>query len=283
MRKALNTYEDRTNTPISGYTIDKQADVDAATAELEDLNARVPLMRGDTSAWSSTLNKIKNLSPTRYSNAAKLIAEADAVVAKADYAALNLDIMHQAEIDAAAAELQAILAKATEIPSDFTSLDAILEIANTYVQENYYTEEEMPGAGEAWNNFVKQRDAAIAFNKEGNNTFADHQSNINDAAVALIRTMEALVPYERLTETEEEFIVPTKNFFTEIMNFFGMINGLLVALAGLLPLVIIGELVLYDVFVMIGDEDLLAFVEKIGIKPPEEELPEDPAPEAPVA
>ena len=81
---------------------------------------------------------------------------------------------------------------------------------------------------------------------------------------------------------EEEFINPTKDFFTEIMNFFGMINGLLVALAGILPLVIIGELVLYDVFVMIGDEDLLAFVEKIGIKPPEEEpAPEDtPTPEA---
>jgi hypothetical protein len=78
---------------------------------------------------------------------------------------------------------------------------------------------------------------------------------------------------------EEDFINPTKDFFTKIMDFFGMVSGLLVALAGLLPLVIVGELVLYDVFVMIGDEDLLAFVEKIGIKPPEEE-PVEPAPEA---
>ncbi len=282
MRKALNTYEDRTNTPISGYTIDKQADVDAATAVLEDLNARVPLMRADTSAWSKTLSNIKNLSPLRYSNAAKLIAEAEAVAAEADYAALNLDIMHQAEIDAAAAKLQAIFAKAEIIPSDFTSLDAVLEIANTYVKDNYYTEEEMPGAQAAWDNFVAQRDAAIAFNKEDNNTFADHQSNVNDAAIALIRTMEALAPFERLTQTEEEFINPTKDFFTEIMNFFGMINGLLVALAGLLPLLFIpaekGGIVLYDVFVLIGDENLLAFVEKLGIKPaPEEPAPEEPA------
>lgn len=278
MRKSLNTYEDRTSTPISGYTIDKQAEVDEATAVLEDLNSRVPLMRADTSAWSATLNSIKNLSPVRYANAAKLIAEANAVVAENDYAALNLDIMHQAEVDASTDKLRAIFAKAEVIPADFTSLDAVIEIANTYVAENYYTEEEMPGAQKAWDDFVAQRDAAIALSRESNTTFADHQKNINDAAVALVKTMEALAPFERLTEMEEEFINPTKDFFTEIMNFFGMINGLLVALAGLLPLVIIGELVLYDVFVMIGDEDLLAFVEKIGIKPaPEEPAPEEPA------
>ncbi len=278
MRKALNTYEDRTDTPVSGYTIDKQAEVDAATAVLEDFNTRVPLKRTDTSAWSKTLTNIKNLSPVRYANAAKLIAEAEAVVAEADYVALNLEITRQAEVDASTEKLRAIYAKAEVILADFTSLDAVIEIANTYVKENYYTEEEMPGAQEAWDNFVNQRDAAIALSREENNTFADHQGNINDAAVALVRTMEALAPFERLTEMEEEFINPTKDFFTEIMNFFGMINGLLVALAGLLPLVIIGELVLYDVFVMIGDEDLLAFVEKIGIKPaPEEPAPEEPA------
>lgn len=273
MRKALITYEDRTETPVSGYTIDKQAEVDAATAVLEDFNARVPLMRTDTSAWSKTLTDIKNLSPLRYANATKLIAEADAVVAENNYAVLNLDIMHQAEVDASTEQLRAIFAKAEIIPADFTSLDAVLEIANTYVQEDFYTEEEMAGAGEAWNAFVAQRDAAIALSRESNSIFADHQKNINDATVALVRTMETLTPFERLTKMEEEFINPTKDFFTEIMDFFGMINGLLVALAGLLPLVIIGELVLYDVFVMIGDEDLLAFVEKIGIKP----APEEPA------
>ena len=90
--------------------------------------------------------------------------------------------------------------------------------------------------------------------------------------------MEALDKYERYTKMEEDFINPTKAFFTKISDFFGLVNGLFTTLAGLLPLVIIGELVLYDVFVMIGDEDLLAFVEKIGIKPPaEESAPEEPA------
>jgi|GEM_PF-5243703 len=283
MYDMLKTYEDGKNiTPISTLTIDKQDEVDAATAALEDIIARVPLMRADTYAWSKALNDIKNLSPSRYANAESLIAEANALAAEKDYVALNLDITHQAEIDEAAAKLQAILAKAEVIPSDFTVLDAVLEIANTYVAEDYYTEEEMEGAGKAWDAFVAQREAANALDRELNVTFADHQKNINDAAVALAKTMEALAPFERLTEMEEEFINPTKDFFTEIMNFFGMINGLLVALAGILPLVIIGELVLYDVFVMIGDEDLLAFVEKIGIKPPEEEpAPEDtPTPEA---
>lgn len=277
--KMINTYEDRTNTPISGYTIDKQAEVDAATAAIEDIIARVPLMRASTAAWSKALNDIKNLSPSRYSNAAELIAEANALAAENNYIALNLDITHQDEIDAATAELKAIYAKAEVISSDFSALDAAIEKANTYLAENYYTEEEMVGAGAAWEDFVKQLEAAKSLDRTLFTTYADHQGTIDNYTVALVKSMETLVPFERLTDMEEDFINPTKDFFTKIMDFFGMVSGLLVALAGLLPLVIVGELVLYDVFVMIGDEDLLAFVEKIGIKPPEEE-PVEPAPEA---
>lgn len=279
IKKLLNNYEDRTNTPISGYTIDKQADVDAATAEIEDIIARVPLMRASTAAWSKALNDIKNLSPSRYSNAAELIAEANALAAENNYIALNLDITHQDEIDAATAELKAIYAKAEVISSDFSALDAAIEKANTYLAESFYTEEEMVGAGAAWEDFVKQLEAAKSLDRTLFTTYADHQGTIDNYTVALVKSMENLVPFERLTDMEEDFINPTKDFFTKIMDFFGMVSGLLVALAGLLPLVIVGELVLYDVFVMIGDEDLLAFVEKIGIKPPEEE-PVEPAPEA---
>ena len=279
IKKLLNNYEDRTNTPISGYTIDKQADVDAATAEIEDIIARVPLMRASTAAWSKALNDIKNLSPSRYSNAAELIAEANALAAENNYIALNLDITHQDEIDAATAELKAIYAKAEVISSDFSALDAAIEKANTYLAESFYTEEEMVGAGAAWEDFVKQLEAAKSLDRTLFTTYADHQGTIDNYTVALVKSMKNLVPFERLTDMEEDFINPTKDFFTKIMDFFGMVSGLLVALAGLLPLVIVGELVLYDVFVMIGDEDLLAFVEKIGIKPPEEE-PVEPAPEA---
>lgn len=279
IKKLLNNYEDRTNTPISGYTIDKQADVDAATAEIEDIIARVPLMRASTAAWSKALNDIKNLSPSRYSNAAELIAEANALAAENNYIALNLDITHQDEIDAATAALKAIYAKAEVISSDFSALDAAIEKANTYLAENFYTEEEMVGAGAAWEDFVKQLEAAKSLDRTLFTTYADHQGTIDNCTAALVKSMENLVPFERLTDMEEDFINPTKDFFTKIMDFFGMVSGLLVALAGLLPLVIVGELVLYDVFVMIGDEDLLAFVEKIGIKPPEEE-PVEPAPEA---
>ena len=274
----LRNYEDGKNiTPISTLTIDKQDEVDAATAEIEDIISRVPLMRASTAAWSSVLSQIRNLSPTRYSNAVELIAEAEALAAENNYVALNLDITHQAEIDAATAQLQAIFARAESIKSDFSALDAAIEKANTYTADNFYTEEEMAGAQAAWDYFVKQRDAAIALDRTQYTSFADNQGSIDEKTTALVKAMEALEPFERLTEMEEEFINPTKDFFTEIMDFFGMVSGLLVALAGILPLVIIGELVLYDVFVMIGDEDLLAFVEKIGIKPPVEE---EPVPEA---
>lgn len=271
----INTYEDRTNAPISGYTIDKQADVDAATAAIKDVIARVPLMRASTAAWSKALNDIKNLSPNRYSNAAELIAEAEALVAENDYVALNLDITHQAEIDEATAKFKEIIAKAETIPADYTALDAAIEIANTYVVENFYTEEEMLGAGEAWDAFVKARDAALTIDRDLYTTYADHQSTIDNLTAALTRAMEVVDEFERLTPWEE-FWKPVKDFFQEVADFFAMIGGLLSTVARLIPLLINGEIVLYDVFVLIGDEDLLAFVEKIGIKPA-------PEPEEPVA
>ena len=270
----INTYEDRTNAPISGYTIDKQADVDAATAAIKDVIARVPLMRASTAAWSKALNDIKNLSPNRYSNAAELIAEAEALVAEKDYVALNLDITKQAEIDEATAKFKEIIAKAETIPADYTALDAAIEIANTYVVENFYTEEEMLGAGEAWDAFAKALEAAKAIDRTLYTTYADHQSTIDNLTAALTRAMEVVDEFERLTPWEE-FWKPVKDFFQEVADFFAMIGGLLSTVARLIPLLINGEIVLYDVFVLIGDEDLLAFVEKIGIKPPQEpETPE---------
>ncbi len=271
----LNTYEDRTDTPISGYTIDKQAEVDAATAAIEDVISRVPLMRASTASWSSTLNQIKNLSPNRYSNAAELIAEAEALVAEKDYVALNLDITNQAEIDEATEKFREILAKVEVIPADYTALDAAIELANTYVVENFYTEEEMAGAGAAWDAFVEARDAAIAIDRNLFTTYADHQSTIDTLTATLTRAMEIVDEFERLTPWQE-FWKPVKEFFQEVADFFAMIGGLLSTIARLIPLLINGEIVLYDVFVLIGDEDLLAFVEKIGIKPPQEEEPETP-------
>ncbi len=270
----INTYEDRTNAPISGYTIDKQADVDAATAAIKDVIARVPLMRASTAAWSKALNDIKNLSPNRYSNAAELIAEAEALVAEKDYVALNLDITYQDEIDEATAAFKEIYAKAETIPADYTALDEAIAIADTYLFENFYTEEEMVGAGEAWDAFAKALEAAKAIDRTLYTTYADHQSTIDNLTAALTRAMEVVDEFERLTPWEE-FWKPVKDFFQEVADFFAMIGGLLSTVARLIPLLISGEIVLYDVFVLIGDEDLLAFVEKIGIKPPQEpETPE---------
>ncbi len=270
----LRNYEDGKNiTPISTLTIDKQDEVDAATAAIEDVIARVPLMRASTAAWSKALNDIKNLSPNRYSNAAELIAEAEALVAENNYVALNLDITHQAEIDEATSALKEIYEKAIVIPASYGELDSAIDRADTYLVENFYTEEEMAGAGEAWDAFVKARDAAKSIDRTLYTTYADHQSTIDNLTATLERAMEVVDEFERLTPWEE-FWKPVKDFFQEVADFFGMIGGLLSTVARLIPLLISGEIVLYDVFVLIGDEDLLAFVEKIGIKPPVEEEPE---------
>ena len=285
----LDKYEDDTDTPISSLTIDKQDEVDAATKVLNDFVASIPLKRADTSKWSAALRDIRNIKPNLYSNAAELIAEAEALVAENNYAALNPDITYQAEIDASTEALKAIFAKRKAILVDYSALDATLERAATYLEENYYKDEDLAelyeedelkqiGSGtKAWEEFVAQRDAVLAIDRTLYATAAD-QATVDSYTEALIRVMEALDKYERYTKMEEDFINPTKAFFTKISDFFGLVNGLFTTLAGLLPLVIIGELVLYDVFVMIGDEDLLAFVEKIGIKPPaEESAPEEPA------
>ncbi len=270
IRVALNTYEDRTNTPISGYTIDKQDDVDAATAELENLIARVPLMRASTAAWSKALNDIKNLSPNRYSNAAELIAEAEALVAENDYAALNLDITHQAEVDEATAKFREIAAKAETIPADYTALDAALAIAETYLAENFYTEEEMAGAGAAWEDFVKQFEAAKAIDRSQYTTYADHQKTIDDLTAVLTRAMEVLDEFERLTPWEE-FWKPVKDFFKEVSDFFGLVGGILKFVGDIIKLLIKGEIefnvAVWDILDLIGDEDVSAFVEKIIPRP----------------
>lgn len=270
IRVLINTYEDRTNTPISGYTIDKQAEVDAATAEIEDIIARVPLMRASKAEWSKVLTDIRNLSPNRYSNAAELIAEAEALVAENDYAALNLDITHQAEIDAATAQLKEIYAQASLIPSSFIELDEVLYVAETYLVENFYTEEEMPGAGAAWEDFVKQRDAALALDRTQFTTYADHQATIDQYTAALTRAMEVLDEYERLTPWEE-FWKPVKDFFQEVSDFFGMVGGILRFVFDIIKMLITGEIefnvAVWDILDLIGDEDISAAVEKIIPRP----------------
>ncbi len=270
IRVLLNSYEDRTDTPVSGYTIDKQAEVDAATAEIEDLIARVPLMRASTADWSSALNTIKNLSPNRYSNAAELIAEAEALVAENDYAALNLDITHQAEVDEATAKFREIAAKAVTIPADYTALDEALAIADTYLAENFYTEEEMAGAGAAWEDFVKQFEAAKAIDRSQYTTYADHQKTIDDLTAVLTRSMEVLDEFERLTPWEE-FWKPVKDFFKEVSDFFGLVGGILKFVGDIIKLLIKGEIefnvAVWDILDLIGDEDISAFVEKIIPRP----------------
>ncbi len=267
----LRAYEDGKNiTPISTYTIDKQADVDAATAAIEDIIARVPLMRASTADWSKALNNIKNLSPTRYSNAAELIAEAEALVAENNYVALNLDITHQAEIDEAAAALNEIYAKAETIPSDFTALDEAIAKAETYLVEDYYTEEEMAGAGAAWDEFIKQRDAAINLDRTQYTTFADHQGTIDNYTASLNRCMEIVDDYKRLTPWEE-FWKPVKDFFEEVSDFFGMIGGILTFVFDIVKLLIKGEIefnvAVWDILDLIDDEDISAIVEKIIPRP----------------
>ncbi len=263
----LDKYEDRTDTPISSLTIDKQDEVDAATAAIKELIARVPIVKADRGPWKDAYKACVEINFELYSNAAEIKAAAEAIAAEANYNDnfLNPDITEQQDIDDATAELVALFATRTLIAADFTALDAALEKAATYIRDNYYYEEEMAGSDAAWAEFAAAYDAALTLDRESYNTIRQ-QSTIDDRVAALERTMSLLEPFIRLTPWQE-FWKPVKDFFQEVADFFGMVGGLLKTIFDLIPLLISGEIVLYDVFVLIGDEDLLAFVEKIGIKP----------------
>ncbi len=272
--EVLDKYEDRTDAPVSEYTIDKQDDVDAAAAEIEELIAKVPVVKADRGPWKDAYKACIEINVDLYSNAAEIKAAAEEIAAEANYndGFLNPDITEQKAIDDAAAKLVALFETRQLIPADFTALDAALEAAATYLRDNYYYEDEMAGSDAAWAEFAAALEAASSLDRESYNTIRQ-QSTIDDRTAALERTMSLLEPFTRLTPWQE-FWKPVKDFFQEVADFFGMVGGLLKTIFDLIPLLISGEIVLYDVFVLIGDEDLLAFVEKIGIKPAPEPEPE---------
>lgn len=272
--EVLDKYEDRTDAPVSEYTIDKQDDVDAAAAEIEELIAKVPVVKADRGPWKDAYKACIEINVDLYSNAAEIKAAAEEIAAEANYndGFLNPDITEQKAIDDAAAKLVALFETRQLIPADFTALDAALEAAATYIRDNYYYEDEMAGSDAAWAEFAAALEAASSLDRESYNTIRQ-QSTIDDRTAALERTMSLLEPFTRLTPWQE-FWKPVKDFFQEVADFFGMVGGLLKTIFDLIPLLISGEIVLYDVFVLIGDEDLLAFVEKIGIKPAPEPEPE---------
>ncbi len=132
--KTLREFEDNTDTPISTFTADRQAEVDAATAEINALIASIPYKAADISEWLNAIERVRNIKPELYSNAAELNAQVNAIIAENNYEELVLDITHQAEIDASTQEILTIFAQREELKLEdvFADLGSAVDRSATY-------------------------------------------------------------------------------------------------------------------------------------------------------
>ena len=267
---------------ILALTIDKQAEVDAATKALNDLCAQVPYKAASLEKWTNAVKGARNLDPTMYDPeyVAEVNAAVDAIVAAKDYEAIKdtLDIRDQADIDAAAAEISALYADKGDhfILTDFSALEAALERAAGYAEENYYKdedvkrEEEMGGTA-AWSNFADKLVAAQNYmdNKDKYTTAFSSQSYIDTATTQLVEAMDKLDGFVKLGKWDR-FVKDVEWFFYDVKYEIDGIIALLKTVAGLLGMLFRGEIDLYGLFEMLDvGEDVLNFLIKIGIKPKE--------------
>ncbi len=283
---------------ILALTIDKQADVDAATKALEDLCAQVPYKSASLGNWTNAIKAARALDPKMYDPAyvAEVNAGVDAIIAEKDFEAIKdtLDIRDQADIDAAAARINALFADKDShfIQTDFSALEAALERATSYAEENYYKdedvkrEEEMGGTA-AWTNFTEKLAAAKNYmdNKDKYTTAFSSQSYIDAATTQLVEAMDKLDGFVKLGKWDR-FVKDVEWFFYDVKYEIDGIIALLQTVFGLLGMLFRGEIDLYGLFEMLDvGEDVLNILIKLGIKPKDYIDPgADPeAPEAPEA
>ena len=265
---------------ILALTIDKQADVDAATKALTDLCAMVPYKAASLEKWTNAVKGARALDNTMYDPdyVAEVNAAVDAIVAENDFEAIKdtLDIRNQAEIDAAAAEISALYADKDShfIQTDFSALEAALERAAGYEEANFYKdedvkrEEEMGGTA-AWTNFADKLAAAQNYidNKDKYTTAFSSQSYIDTATAQLTEAMDKLDGFVRLSKWDR-FVKDVEWFFYDVKYEIDGIIALLQTVFGLLGMLFRGEIDLYGLFEMLDvGEDVLNILIKLGIKP----------------
>lgn len=270
----------RDESKILAYTIDKQAEVDAATKALNDLCAQVPYKGASLEKWTNAVKGARALDPKMYDPAyvAEVNAAVDAIVAEKDFEAIKdtLDIRDQEDIDAAAARISALYADKDShfIQTDFSALEAALERAAGYAEENFYKdedvkrEEEMGGTA-AWTNFADKLATAQNYidNKDKYTTAFSSQSYIDTATAQLVEAMDKLDGFVRLNNWDR-FVKDVEWFFYDVKYQIDGIIALFQTVFGLLGMLFRGEIDLYGLFEMLDvGEDVLNFLIKIGIKP----------------
>ncbi len=240
---------------ILTYTKDKQAEVDAAAEELAGYVAAIPYKSATITAWKKCIEDAAKITEDKYE--ADYVAAVKAIVAEVvaehDYEADPVTALYQADVDAAAKKMRDVIGDQVFIDSkllkaDFSALDAALERAATYVETNYYKDEEVKhekelGGTAAWTQFAGMKAEAerVAATKENNPTKIAAQKGIDEATANLIKAMDELDPFIKL-EGWDRFVKDVKFFFEDVKYTIDGIIDLLKTLGGLLGMLFRGEI-----------------------------------------
>ncbi len=288
----------RASATILTYTKLQQALVDAAAEELAGYVANVPYMMAVNTAWKKCVDDAAKITADKYEAAyvAAVQAIVAEVVAEHDYVNDPVTALYQADVDAATKRMRDVIGEQAYIDSqllraDFSALEEALVRAATYVEGNYYKDEDVDrdeekGGTNAWSQFaaMKERAEAVLTSKENNPSKISYQTEIDTAVTNLVAAMDDLDQYIKL-DGWDRFVKDVKYFFSDIQYQFQGFIDLMKTVFGLLGMLFRGEIDLYGLFEMLDvGQDVLDFLIMIGITPKdyvEPELPE--APETPAA
>lgn len=281
---------------IRACTKKEQATVDEAVAEITMLNEGVGIKPAKIDAWKKAVAVRNDLNKEFYEadyvDAVNAII--DQVVAEQNFEVDRPPITEQDYVDAQTKKMTDVIGNKDDhyLPADFSALDAALERAATYLEENYYKDEDVKreeelGGTAAWEQFAAMKEAAerVEASKANKPTKKAFQKQVDEAVENLTKAMDGLDPYIRLGKWDR-FVKDANYFFSDMRYNFESFIGLLKTLAGLIKMLINGEIDLYGLFELLGvDQEVLDILIKIGITPkPDIEEPETPAdPETPVA
>lgn len=125
---------------VHGLDLTHQAEVDAATANLNMWLNRVTYKPANTSAAENLIAYTYTLDPSQYDNFSNVEAAIENLEAK-----LTLDIRYQSEVDRAVAALQSAIDRLLTHSADYSSVDAALEAVADREREILETYEDTYG------------------------------------------------------------------------------------------------------------------------------------------
>lgn len=289
VKNALNKVD-----TVKAYTKLEQDLVDAATAELVEACDKVPYMNAIITAWTQCIKDAQTITKDKYEAdyvdaVQAIVAE---VVAEHNYETDKVTALYQADVDAATKRMRDVIGNQVYMDSkllkaDFSALDAALERAATYAEENYYKDEDVSrqeeiGGTDAWNQFANMKIEAerVAASKANNPTKLSYQKDVDEAAANLVAAMDDLDQYVKLDKWDR-FVKDVKYFFSDIKYELEGFVALMKTVFSLLGMLFRGEIDLYGLVEMLGvDQEVLDFLISIGITPKdyiEPEVPAEPA------